>query len=81
MKHHCTKNTDLDELIGHDELDGFHQGPLYTAIKQNEPLELEESELLSPAVHVKLERFAHGLLVPETGERLESPDHFEIVFH
>ena len=80
MKHHCTQYTDLDELIGHDELDGFHQGPLYTSMKRNEPLELEESALLSPTVHVKLEGFSHGLLVPETGEWLPSQDHFSIVF-
>ena len=81
MKHYCTASTDLDELIGHDEIDGFHQGPLYAAMKRNEPLELEASALLSPAVHAKVERFNHGLLVPETGECLALPDRFEIVFH
>lgn len=81
MKHHCTQDTDLDELIGHDELDGFHQGPLYTAMKANEPLELEESALMSLSTLIKIERFSRGLLVPETGECLPTPDHFEIVFH
>lgn len=81
MKHHCTPATDLDELIGHDELDGFHQGPLYTSIKRNEPLELEESALLSPTVQAKVARFCHALLVPETGEFLPLPDRFCIVFH
>ena len=81
MKHHCTQDTDLDELIGHDEADGFHQGPLYTSMKRNEPLELEESVLLSPTVQVKLAGFMHGLLIPETGEWLPTKEHFEIVFH
>lgn len=81
MKHYCTPDTDLDEIIGHDELDGFHQGPLYTAMKLNEPLELEASELLSPIVHAKIERFNHGLLLPETGEDLHVPTNFTIVFH
>ena len=81
MKHHCTPNTDLDELIGHDEVDGYHHGPLYAAMLRNEPLELEESALLSPSIFFKISRFDHGLLIPETGEYLRTPEHFQIVFH
>lgn len=81
MKYHCTPATDLDELIGHDELDGFHQGPIYTAIKRNEPLELEDSAAMSPTVCAKVARLGEALLVPETGECLKMPSGFRIDFH
>lgn len=80
MEYHCTPNTDLDELIGRDEHDGFHQGPLYTAMKRNEPLELQKSALLSRPLQAKLESIIHGLLVAETGEWIAPADHFKIVF-
>ena len=81
MKHQCTQETDLDELIGHDEADGFHVGPLYTAMKRNEPLELLGSNLLSLLVHIKLESIRRGFIVAETGEQMRPPGHFEIVYH
>lgn len=81
MKYQCSQNTDLDDLIGHDELDGFHSGPLYTAMKGDEPLELIGSATMSPAVQAKLESFSHGFMCPETGELIEAPIHFELVFH
>ena len=81
MKHHCTPDTDLDELIGHDDFDGYHPGPLYDAIKRNETLELEESAQLSPYVFAKIARLSHGFVIPETGEVLVTSEQFSIVFH
>jgi hypothetical protein len=81
MKHQCTPDTDLDELIGHDEVDGFHTGPLYTAMKTDEPLELVGSMLLSVIVRTKLEHVSHGFVVAETGEQVLPPEHFKLLLH
>lgn len=78
MKYECTRLTDLDELIGHDEADGFHSGPLYRALKIGEDLELTHSERLSPVARLKLISVQSGLLVPETGESLVPSADFAI---
>lgn len=81
MRYQCTQNTDLDDLIGHDESDGFHVGPLYTAMKTDEPLELIGSSLLSLIVHIRLKSISHGFIVAETGEQINPPDHFHLIYH
>lgn len=70
MKHQCTPDTDLDELVGHDEADGFHPGPLSLAMKHDEPLELLSSSALSQVTMIKLLVLAHGLVLVETGESI-----------
>ena len=81
MKHQCTPDTDLDELIGCEEGDGFHTGPLYTAMKTDEPLELVGSMLLSVIVRTKLDHVSHGFVVAETGEHVLPPEHFKLLLH
>lgn len=81
MRFQCTRDTDLDDLIGHDEVDGFHRGPLYAAMKGDEPLELIGSALLSVIVRTRLEQVSHGFVVVETGERVLPPEHFKLLLH
>ena len=81
MKYECTRDTDLDDLIGHDESDGFHNGPLYTAMKRDEPLELVDSARLSAVVRTRLEHVRHGFVIVETGERILPPEHFKLLLH
>lgn len=80
MKHRCTPDTDLDELVGHDESDGFHPGPLSIAMKRGEPLELLCSTELSPLTLIKLMVMTHGLLLVETGECIAPAACFRLVF-
>lgn len=81
MKHLCTPSTDLDELVGHEECDGFHPGPLSLAMKAGEELELLASSQLSPCLVFKLGMLAHGLLVAETGETITPLPAFHLVLH
>lgn len=81
MKFECTRDTDLDDLIGHDEVDGFHSGPLYAAMKHDEPLELVGSMLLSVIVRSRLEQVSHGFVIAETGEHVLPPEHFRLLLH
>ena len=52
MVHTCNVNTDLNELIGSEHLEGqqlyFHYGPLALAMMGGEDLVLENSGTLSP---------------------------------
>jgi len=81
MKYQCTELTDLDELIGHDEIDGFHTGPLYAAMKSDEPLELLDGRCMSLSVQIKLQSVSStGIFVAETGEMISPPDHFSLLF-
>jgi hypothetical protein len=81
MKYHCTAKTDLDELIGHDEADGFYYGPLSLAMKRGEALELEESDLLSAIMRVKLASVVCGVVLVETGEAILPLASFRLVLH
>lgn len=81
MKHLCTQHTDLDELIGHDEADGYHAGPLSLAMKRGEELELLASELLSLPMRLKLESLMRGIFVVETGETISPPACFQLLLH
>ncbi|MCK9283905.1 MAG: hypothetical protein M0P39_06440 [Rhodocyclaceae bacterium] len=79
MKHCCSAKTDLDELIGVEEADGFHYGPLCTAMKQGEELILEHAALLPQLMIAKLHCLEHGLLIAETGERIVPDDRFHLL--
>ena len=81
MKHLCTPDTDLDELVGHDEADGYHPGPLSLAMKHGEELELIASERLSPVTRCKLATLTHGMFVVETGESIDPPPCFRLILH
>ena len=81
MRHLCTQDTDLDELLGHQEDDGYHAGPLSLAMKAGEELELVASESLSNLTRIKLDVLTRGLFVVETGETILPSEHFRIVLH
>lgn len=81
MRHLCTPDTDLDELVGHDEADGYHPGPLSLAMKAGEELELLASDCLSPLTLLKLAALTHGLYVVETGESISPPPRFRLIMH
>lgn len=81
MKHHCTRHTDLDELIGHDEAGGFLYGPLSLAMRRGEELELEASDQLPATMHAKLAALLHGVVLVETGEAILPPASFRLVLH
>lgn len=81
MKHLCTLDTDLDELVGHEEQDGYHAGPLSQAMRSGEELELIASDCLSPLTQHKLSTLTCGLFIAETGESISPPPCFRLVFH
>ena len=81
MKYHCTRTTDLHELIGQDGADGFEYGPLSNALKRGEDLVLVNSYLLSRLMIAKIHYVLSGLFIVETEETLYAPPHFKLVLH
>lgn len=81
MRHQCTPDTDLDELVGHDEADGFHPGPLSLAMKAGEELELIASGTLSPLLLLKLAALTQGMFLVETGEAIAPLPCFRLILH
>lgn len=81
MKHQCTSDTDLDELIGHEEGDAYREGPLVAAMRSGEELVLEGSALLSRLTLLKLQALARGLYIAETGENILVDGRFRMVLH
>lgn len=79
MRHLCTPDTDLDELVGHEEADGFHAGPLSVAMRRGEALELIASDALSRLTLVKIAALTQGLLLVETGECIAPAACFKLV--
>lgn len=79
MKYHCTANTDIVELIGHDGVSGFDYGPLASALKSNEELELENSAALSALMIAKIRLLLQGLFLVETEEVLRAKPGFRLV--
>lgn len=83
MKHFCTPDTDLDELIGRERLrDGsvaFDYGPIPRALKLDEELVLENSAALSATMRVKIEAVVRGLFIPETEESLLPGGGFAVI--
>lgn len=84
MKHYCTPDTDLDELIGRERLHegsfAFHYGPISRALKQDEELVLENSAVLSVTMLAKIRVVVRGLFIPETEEELHPGGGFSLVF-
>lgn len=81
MRHHCTTNTDLDELVGHEADGTYCYGPLSTAMRGGEVLELEDSASLSSLMLLKLKALIGGIFIPETGECISASPYFRVVLH
>lgn len=79
MKYHCTKHTDLDELVGHEADYGYCYGPLSTAMRGGEELVLEGSAALSSLMLIKLQALLNGMFIPETGESITAAPRFRVV--
>ncbi|MCX8017360.1 MAG: hypothetical protein N2690_05610 [Rhodocyclaceae bacterium] len=81
MKYHCSRWTDLHELIGTDGAQGFEYGPLTSALKNGEELVLEDSHCLSSMTIAKIKALLHGLFIVETEETLYAQPGFRLVLH
>jgi hypothetical protein len=80
MRYHCTRTTDLHELIGQDGENGFEYGPLSSALKGDEELVLEGSSFLSLVMVAKINHILHGMLfIVETEETLHASPGFKLV--
>ncbi len=80
MRYHCTRTTDLHELIGQDGDHGFEYGPLSSALKRDEDLFLEESSFLGLVMLAKINHILHNMLfIVETEETLHVPPDFKLV--
>ena len=69
MRHTCTQQTDLDELIGVESSGSFRYGPLPCALRNDEELVLENSASLSRLTLCKIQALIRGMFIPETEER------------
>lgn len=81
MKYHCTPETGIDDLVGRDGSAGFQYGPLASALKTGEDLELENSAVLSAFMMTKIRALLHGLFIVETEETLRVRPGFRLVLH
>lgn len=83
MRHLCTCNTDLDELIGIESapggIPGFQYGPVPLAMRANEELVLENSGSLSLPMAAKIRFLAQDLFIAETHERFFPGAEFRLV--
>lgn len=82
MRHVCTPDTDLDELIGrenlHEGIIAFDYGPISRALQLNEELVLENSVTLSATMLAKIRAVVRGLFIPETEEALHPGGGFSL---
>ena len=84
MRHLCTSNTDLDELIGieaslaHDA--GFCYGPIPLAMRADEELVLENSASLPAIMIAKVQFLVRDLFIAETEEHIRPGLGFRLVF-
>jgi len=81
MRHHCTINTDLDELVGRETDGAYRDGPLAAAMRSGEELILEGSAALSGFMLLKLKALVGGIFIPETGECITAAPCFRVVLH
>ena len=81
MKYLCTQETGLDDLVGLDGAGGFQYGPLTSALKLGENLELENSNALSAPMMAKIQALLHGMFIVETEETLRVRPGFKLVLH
>lgn len=78
MKYHCTADTDLDELVGHEEVNGYCYGPFSTAMRNGDELVLEDSRALPQLMLLKLQALMGGIFIAETGERIAASPCFRM---
>lgn len=82
MLHTCTERTDLDELIGNEQLEGqnlmFHYGPLTRAMKDGEELILENSNVLSVVMLAKVHFMLNDIFIDDTAELIQPHDGFRL---
>ena len=81
MRYHCTAATDIDDLIGREGAGGFAYGPLASALKAAEDLELENSASLSALMLVKIRLLLRGMFIVETEETLRAHPGFRLILH
>jgi hypothetical protein len=83
MRHLCTCNTDLDELIGVDASllyeAGFHYGPIPLAMRADEELVLENSASLPAILIAKVHLLVRDLFIAETEEHIRPGSGFRLV--
>ena len=81
MRYQCTPETDLHELIGKDGSEGFEYGPLAHAMKHDEELVLEGSDMMPRLLVTKIRAVLAGLFIVETEETLRAPAGFRLILH
>jgi hypothetical protein len=81
MRYHCTTTTDIDDLIGRDGTSGFDYGPLASALRDNEELELENSAALSALMIAKIRILLTGLFIVETEETVRARSGFRLILN
>lgn len=83
MRHVCTPQTDLDELIGLDAAgqNGFRYGPIPLAMRADEELVLENSASLSALLQAKIRLVARDLFIAETEEHIRPGAGFHLVLN
>lgn len=85
MQHQCTRQTDLDELIGTERWDNqrlaFHYGPLPLAMTAGEELVLKGSAELSLFLLAKLRFVTRSLQITETDQVIRPHPGFHITFN
>jgi len=83
MRHTCTANTDLDELIGIDALPSgahaFRYGPVPLAMRADEELVLENSKALTAPTAAKVRYLARDLFIAETQEHILPGTGFRLI--
>ena len=81
MRYHCTAATDRDELVGHEESNGYCYGPLSAAMRNGDELILEGSRSLSQLMLLKLQLLMGGIFIAETGEQIAAAPCFRMFLH
>ena len=85
MKYHCTADTDLEELIGHESTgcngSVFTYGPLPQAMLNDEDLELENSAALPVMMAAKLHVLCASLFISEVAVQIQAGEHFRLLLH
>ena len=83
MKYHCTAETDLEELIGHECIDEkgarFAYGPVPLAMLKDEELLLENSAALPVMMAAKLHALSVSLFIAEIAVRIPAGEHFRLI--
>jgi midasin (ATPase involved in ribosome maturation) len=83
MRYLCTRNTDLDDLIGAEatpaQAPGFKYGPIPLAMRADEELVLENSDKLPAILVAKVRLLVRDLFIAETEEHIRPGAGFRLV--